>query len=178
MNKIFHMSITILLASFFAIPLQVAAQQNCAIDNKYFQSGENLTYDLYITFAVTVKGGYANLRGAAEASTSATAAAMMVRGQLAGYSGDASGGDDLAALRGFQDASGGFGATAAAPVPDLLSTAVALFALRQWGVAARWSAADFVEAHWLADGGFAATLMDGAGDTEYTFYGLLALGSL
>lgn len=33
----------------------------CSIENKYFQSGEHLTYDLYIKFAATIKGGFASL---------------------------------------------------------------------------------------------------------------------
>lgn len=61
MNKIFYTSIILLSALFIAMPSRVAAQQPCAIENKFFQAGEDLTYDLYIKFAVTVKGGYANL---------------------------------------------------------------------------------------------------------------------
>lgn len=61
MNRILYISITLLLVSLFVIPFRTVAQQKCAIENKYFQAGESLTYDLYITLAVTVKGGYANL---------------------------------------------------------------------------------------------------------------------
>jgi hypothetical protein len=60
----------------------------------------------------------------------------------------------------------------------LLSTATALFALRCYGVEPRYSAVDFIEGHWLDDGGFAATLLDDESDVEYLFYGLLALGTL
>lgn len=119
-------------------------------------------------------GGWANVRGAAEATTNATAAAMMVTGQLKGYRRGA----DSLFLRELQQVSGGFGAVAGSPIPDLLSTATALFTLGQYGEGAKYPAADFIEAHWLDGGGFAATLSDGAGDVEYTFYGLLALGAL
>lgn len=47
-----------LLLLVFAAP-NLGAQ--CKVDNTYFQAGESLTYDLYIKFAVTVKGGYAKL---------------------------------------------------------------------------------------------------------------------
>ena len=63
-----------------------------------------------------------------------------------------------------------------APVPDLLSTAVALFTLRLVG-ARPLSASRFIEAHWLDMGSFAPTLLDDYSDVEYLFYGLLALGS-
>ena len=75
-----------------------------------------------------------------------------------------------------QDETGGFHATEQAPIPDLLSTAVALFTLRLIGVDAR-NATQFIEAHWLDNGGFAPTLYDDYSDVEYVFYGLLALGN-
>lgn len=75
-----------------------------------------------------------------------------------------------------QDQTGGFKANALAPVPDILSTAVALFTLRLLGRKAL-DASDFIDAHWLADGSFAPTLLDEQSDVEYIFYGLLALGS-
>lgn len=61
MTKIFYTSIILIFAIFIAAPSKVTAQKQCAIENKYFQAGEDLTYDLYIKFAVTIKGGYANL---------------------------------------------------------------------------------------------------------------------
>ncbi len=80
-------------------------------------------------------------------------------------------------LRQRQDESGGFRASEEAPIPDLLSTAVALFTLRLLGEAVG-DAMPFVQAHWLESGGFAPTLLDDYSDVEYVFYGLLALGSL
>ena len=75
-----------------------------------------------------------------------------------------------------QDDSGGFYASEQAPIPDLLSTAVALFTLRLIGAEAG-DASQFVQAHWLDKGGFTPTLFDDYSDVEYVFYGLLALGT-
>jgi hypothetical protein len=63
-------------------------------------------------------------------------------------------------------------------MPDLLSTATALFTLRCYDMPPRYSAQEFVEAHWLDNGGFGATILDSSSDIEYLFYGLLALGTL
>lgn len=73
-----------------------------------------------------------------------------------------------------QDESGGFYANDQAPIPDLLSTAVALFTLRLIGADFK-DATPFIQAHWLDNGGFAPTLFDDYSDVEYVFYGLLAL---
>ena len=78
----------------------------------------------------------------------------------------------------MQHESGGFLAHEGAPLPDLLSTAVALFALSQQHVCLPYDVHPFIEAHWQEDGSFAATLLDEYGDVEYVFYGLLAIGSL
>jgi len=90
-------------------------------------------------------------------------------------------------LKQRQDETGGFRASEVAPVPDLLSTAVALFTLRLIGERLRvgdrrsgmhpQSAQSFIEAHWLDIGSFAPTIYDEYSDVEYLFYGLLALGS-
>jgi hypothetical protein len=118
-------------------------------------------------------GGYANTPGAEVATTNATAAALIVSGQLRGYRKS----PDSHYLRRLQQPSGGFASSPEAPAPDLLSTATALFTLRQYGERPEYPAADFIEAHWLPSGGFAATLLDDGSDVEYTFYGLLALGA-
>ena len=75
-----------------------------------------------------------------------------------------------------QDETGGFHASEQAPIPDLLSTAVALFTLRLIGAGFR-DATQFVQAHWREEGGFAPTLFDDYSDVEYVFYGLMALGT-
>jgi len=75
---------------------------------------------------------------------------------------------------------GGFKATHSASIPDLLSTAVALYALNYAGHDMRLIKPDclgFVESLY-SDGGFSGNFIDTDPDIEYTFYGLLALGSL
>lgn len=81
-------------------------------------------------------------------------------------------------LLAVQHESGGFLAHEGAPMPDLLSTAVAMFALSRHHVSPKYDVHPFIEAHWLEDGSFAATLLDEYGDVEYVFYGLLVLGSI
>lgn len=81
-------------------------------------------------------------------------------------------------LLAMQDETGGFRAHANAPFPDLLSTSVATFALHVHNITPRYDVKPFIEAHWQDDGSFAASLLDGFGDVEYEFYGLLALGSI
>ena len=80
-------------------------------------------------------------------------------------------------LRARQDETGGFHSSEISPIPDILSTAVALFTLQLIGEKPQ-SAKRFIEAHWLDIGSFAPTLLDDYSDVEYLFYGLLALGSL
>ena len=75
--------------------------------------------------------------------------------------------------------SGGFLATPDAPMPDLLSTAVTLHALD--AAAVEWRGhrdliLDFIDSLWSAEGGFHGSWADDNLDSEYTFYGLLALG--
>jgi prenyltransferase beta subunit len=75
---------------------------------------------------------------------------------------------------------GGFLATAAAPVPDLLSTATALHALTAAHAsigALREPMLDFVDTLWTGKG-FCGSWADDVVDSEYTFYALLALGHL
>jgi len=76
---------------------------------------------------------------------------------------------------------GGFRAAALVPVPDLLSTATALHAARTQGWIHRVPAdqcLEFVGSLWDGSGGFGSHALDRRADCEYTFYGLLALGSL
>lgn len=73
-----------------------------------------------------------------------------------------------------QDETGGFYASELAPIPDLLSTAVAVFTLQLVGDEPRYGVGDFILAHWLDNGAFAPTIFDEYGDVEYVFYGLLA----
>jgi prenyltransferase beta subunit len=83
-------------------------------------------------------------------------------------------------LNSFYRNNGSFVAVNRAPIGDLLSTAVSLYALR-------FVSADFREIKpdclqyvdsLYSNGGFCATVLDSSPDVEYTFYGLLALGAL
>lgn len=121
------------------------------------------------------EGGYSNLRDRRVATTNATVAALAVIGQTEGYKRD---NKDLLYLQNTQHSTGGFKAGEGAPVPDLLSTATALFMMKCYGMRPLRSASDFIEAHWLDSGGFSATLLEDSSDVEYTFYGLLALGAV
>jgi hypothetical protein len=121
----------------------------------------------------TAGGAYANSPGADTAATNATAAALSVRGQLCGYEWT----KEIEYLYDLQHESGGFCATAQTALPDILSTATALFVLRSYGLSPRLSPEPFIEAHWLESGGFAPTLVEDDSDIEYTFYGILALGT-
>ena len=120
-------------------------------------------------------GGYSNVKGQDSASVNATAAALMVKGQNEGYDKTA---QDVLYLLNSQLPSGGFKASPQTHMPDLLSTATALFTLLWYDGQPRYSVQEFVEAHWLDNGGFGATILDSNSDVEYLFYGLLALGTL
>ncbi len=83
-------------------------------------------------------------------------------------------------LMSFYDGKGGFRATRSTQLPDLLSTAVALYALNFCGYDLREIRPDclgFIDSL-FRDGGFSGHPLDPDPDIEYTFYGLLALGSL
>jgi len=83
-------------------------------------------------------------------------------------------------LKSFYRGSGGFAALNQAPEDDLLSTGTALYALNFLGADLRLIKPDcltFVDSLY-ENGGFRATFSDTMPDVEYTFYGLLALGSL
>jgi prenyltransferase beta subunit len=77
--------------------------------------------------------------------------------------------------------SGGFAPTEQVVVPDLLSTATALFALTSAGIALddiHKPCFRYVESLWRDSGGFAGHEADQFEDVEYTFYALLAIGCL
>ena len=83
-------------------------------------------------------------------------------------------------LKSFYRKNGGFAALQHAPFEDLLSTGVALYALRFLDADLRIIKPDcftFVD-ELYENGGFRATQADTLPDVEYTFYGLLALGSM
>ena len=83
-------------------------------------------------------------------------------------------------LKSFYRGKGGFVALKQAPAEDLLSTAVALYALNFIDADIRLLKPDcitFIDDLYLS-GGFRSMQVDVETDVEYTFYGLLALGAL
>lgn len=122
-------------------------------------------------------GSYGNHPGRPSGITTATAAAVLVQHQL-----DAPADRDAGMwLLDRCHARGGFFASRATPVPDLLSTATALHALAALHVpiaGLRDPCLDFVDSLWTNRGGFFGTWADDAADCEYTYYALLSLGHL
>ncbi len=125
----------------------------------------------------TQDGGFSNEIGALRGSTAATAAvAVLLR-----HFGEPVETPIAAWLVERASPLGGFVAAPGIPIPDLLSTATALFALREMGIEVRdikERSLDFVDSLWSPKGAFRGHYMDEALDCEYTFYGLLSLGSL
>lgn len=120
-------------------------------------------------------GGWANAPGQPIGSTTATAAAIAtLRSLEADVPAEAG-----AFLLAQQHPAGGFLATPDTPMPDLLSTAVALHALD--AIEADWRdrrdlVLDYLDSLWSAEGGFHGSWADDVIDAEYTYYGLVALG--
>jgi len=122
-------------------------------------------------------GGYANEPGLAHGTVTATAAAVALHRHLRRTAPPGTG----AWLLSQQHPGGGFLAVPGAPLPDLLSTAVALHALDGMQVSfasAKEAHLDFIDTLWSAEGGFHGSWTDDVLDVEYTYYGLLALGHL
>lgn len=120
-------------------------------------------------------GGWANAPGQPLGSTTATAAAIATLSSLEAEIPEEAG----AFLLTQQHPAGGFLATPDTPMPDLLSTAVALHALD--AVDAPWRkqqelVLDYLDSLWSAEGGFHGSWADDLIDAEYTYYGLVALG--
>ncbi len=120
-------------------------------------------------------GAWSNEPGRPVGSTTATAAAIATLRSLDRPVPAEAG----AWLLARQHPAGGFAAAADAPIPDLLSTAVALHALD--AIDAPWrehrdEVLDFLDTLWTAAGGFHGSWADDEPDSEYTFYGLVALG--
>lgn len=122
-------------------------------------------------------GGYANHPGRASGTTTATAAAAL----LFHHVGDDGRAREAAGwLARVRDGRGGYRTALATPTPDLLSTAVALYAERVCAAQALpplGPQAAYIESLW-EQGGFRGHAADATPDIEYTFYGLLALGAL
>jgi hypothetical protein len=83
-------------------------------------------------------------------------------------------------LNSFYRSEGSFSAVNTAPTGDLLSTSVALYTLKFIGYdtsVIKPDCMNYVDSLY-SGGGFCATILDHDPDIEYTFYGLLSLGSL
>jgi len=127
----------------------------------------------------TADGGYANDPDIPLGSVPATSAAVTLRRALGLTVSPRS----VRFLTNCFHAQGGMIALPAAPLPDLLSTAVGLHALRAADANVselRERCLDFLDSLWTARGSFYPTWAeeDHALDVEYTFYALLALGHL
>ena len=125
----------------------------------------------------TTDGAYANEPGLPMGSTTATAAAVTLLRAVKG-----SVPPEVAPwLLARCQPRGGFCATPQTPLPDLLSTAVALHALVTLGVPLgdiKEPCLNFIDSLWDNAGAFHGHWADDALDVEYTFYALLTLGHL
>jgi hypothetical protein len=125
----------------------------------------------------TQDGAYANEPRMQEGSTLATAGAAL----LLLRNGDPVPDSLVEWLLARVDTNGGFLASPASPLPDLLSTATALLALHEIGTSIegiRAACLTFIEGLQAESGGFCGHWMDEIPDCEYTFYAILALGCL
>lgn len=126
----------------------------------------------------TKDGAYANRTNLAQGTSSATAAAIVLKKQMK----VADDNKDIAMW--FINKCykfGGFLATPRSPIPDILSTAVTLFSLKLLEYpldTIKEQCLEFIDMHWDESGGFFGHIGEQTPDCEYTFYGLLALGSL
>jgi len=121
--------------------------------------------------------GYADQLGLSKGTTTVTAAAAVLLNHYNECKNDGLGDWLMDHYRPY----GGFVATTDTPIPDLLSTATALFALHCLGVSLesiRERTLMFIESLWHDSGGFCGHIADNTPDCEYTFYGLLSLGIL
>jgi geranylgeranyl transferase type-2 subunit beta len=130
----------------------------------------------FVHSRLTSDGGYGNEPSMKVGTVPATAAALTILRQF----GEPVETKSIQWLLSCCKKDGGFGATTAAPIPDLLSTGTAAFALAEYGedlAEIREPCLDFVDSLWYGRGGFAGSWLDEVTDCEYTFYGLLAAGS-
>lgn len=131
----------------------------------------------FLAAAALDDGGYGSDPSLPVATTPTTAAAVVALRQLGAEAHPKT----ARWLRGQLHRQGGFLAAEGAPMPDLLSTAVALHALSVLDEPCGDLAdplLDFVDSLWTAQGGFFGHWADDEADCEYTYYGLLALGHL
>ncbi|MGD0088521.1 MAG: prenyltransferase/squalene oxidase repeat-containing protein [Planctomycetota bacterium] len=121
-------------------------------------------------------GGFRENRHARTPGTNGSAAGVAL-GVLLGETGRVE--EHASFLAAMQDEDGGFRATPAAPLADLLSTCTALFTLKLLGKLAGPAAeraAQFARSLEQAGGGYTGFALDSVPDCEYTFYGLASEG--
>lgn len=125
----------------------------------------------------TPDGGYSNHCGTPSGTTTATAAAAILLARLGAR---AQAGQAASYLARMRHPDGGYRAAPQVQLPDLLSTATALYAesLCAAPLPPFRTTAAFVETLWNDDGCFRGHAADPIADVEYTFYALLALGAL
>jgi prenyltransferase beta subunit len=122
-------------------------------------------------------GGYANEANMERGNANATAAALLVRH----WSGQPVSKEETDWLLSCAHPQGGFRAAPETPLPDLLSTATAVYALESMGIPldhVRAGCLTLADLLWQDSGGFSGHPADECADCEYTFYALLTLGSL
>lgn len=122
-------------------------------------------------------GGYSNEPNQKEGTTTSTAAAIVLMKKLNIVVPEKT--IDWLLMRIHK--SGGFLATPSTAIPDLLSTATALFALKSIDYSLgnlKDSCLDFLDSVWDGNGAFRGHWFDEQTDVEYTFYGLLSIGCL
>lgn len=127
----------------------------------------------------TPDGGFSNTPDSRKGTTNATAAALTILpGTLKKFTQK----KNVQFLLSMTFPEGGFKATKEAPIPDILSTATALFALNRinYNIPDEFRKKTFkmIEDHWDESGGFIGNMGETTPDCEYTFYALLAMGSL
>lgn len=151
-----------------------AAYQDLGVESRAPERIATLLDDM-----ATGDGGYANDADIQLANVPATAAAVTLQHAL-DLPRDAHSAEFLLKCT---HPDGGFFAMPAAPMPDLLSTAVSLHALsilKRDIDPIRERCLDFIDTLWTSAGGFYGNWAEEEGDLdiEYTWYGLLALGHL
>lgn len=131
----------------------------------------------YIMQCRTPDGGFGNTPGNQSGTTTVTAATVAL---LADAGADAPP-EAIEWIKHRLNSTGGFSPNPATPSPDLLSTATALFAMKFLDIEVIFPLEAFLEyiaSLWTDEGGFKGHTADSEADCEFTFYGLLSLGTL
>ena len=151
----------------YSLFIYLGAAQDCGFD-------ADKNYILKFIDQYKIKNyAWGNIKNHKIISVNSTAAAIQIKRQF----NESIDNESIIYLKSQQCKNGGFLAEKNANIPDLLSTSTALFILNKLNVRPEYNSEEFIKAHWMENGGFSATVLDDLADCEYTFYGLLALGS-